>query len=78
MAQIMTVERVILRVVMLKKMHPLFYGGIFHNVSLWEKVYLSPGATCDDVIIGFSHYKVDNMADTLEEDALSLNTKGSF
>lgn len=51
---------------------------LFHNVSLWEKVYLSPGATCDDVIIGFSHYKVDNMADTLEEDALSLNTKGSF
>ena len=63
---------------MLQKMYSLFHGRIFHDVSLGEKVFLGPSATCDHVITGFGHYKVGNTADTLEEDLLSLNTKGSF
>ena len=43
-------------VVMLKKNYPLIYGRLFHNVSLWEKVFLGPVASRDDVIPRFGHY----------------------
>lgn len=33
-----------------------FYRLFFH-ISLWEKVFLGPSASCDIVITWFSHYK---------------------
>ena len=43
-------------VVTLKKMYPLIYRRLFHNVSLWEKVFLGQCASRDVVITQFGHY----------------------
>lgn len=40
-------------VVMLKKLDPCF----FHNISLWGKVFLGPGASREVVMAPFDHYK---------------------
>lgn len=40
---------------MLKEMYPPFYTWVFHNVSLWEKVFLSPSVSRDDIIRWFGH-----------------------
>ena len=43
-------------VVMLRKMYPLIYRRLFHNVSLWEKVFLGQCASRDVVITRFGRY----------------------
>ena len=42
-------------VVTLKKNYLLIYRQLYHNVSLWEKVFLGPIAS-RDVITQFGHY----------------------
>ena len=43
-------------VVTLRKMCPLIYRRLFHNVSLWEKVFLGQCASRDVVITRFGRY----------------------
>lgn len=38
------------------KMYLQFYSQFFHDVSLWDKVFLGPSASCGDVITRFDHY----------------------
>ena len=42
--------------VTLRKMYPLIYRRLFHNVSLWEKVFLGQRASRDVVITWFGRY----------------------
>lgn len=39
-----------------KKMHPSFYCHSFHNVSIWENVFLGPSASRDVVIPWLGYY----------------------
>ena len=56
-AQTLIVKLVILEVVTLKIIYPPLYSPVFHNVSLWEKVFLGHSASREDVITQFSHYE---------------------
>ena len=47
----------VMMLVTLKTMDQSFYRRYFHNVSLWEKVYLGCSASCDDIITGFVYYE---------------------
>ena len=38
-----------MEVVRLKNNYPQGFTDIYHNVSLWEKVFLGPSASRDDV-----------------------------
>ena len=39
------------------KMYPRFYSPFFHNVSLWEEVFLGHNASGDIIITRFGHYE---------------------
>ena len=43
-------------VVTLRKIYPLIYRHLFHNVSLWEKVFLGQCASRDVVITRLGRY----------------------
>ena len=55
MVQTLIVKRVILQGCVAKKYWTLFYRHFFHNVSLWQKVFLGNSASQDDVITQFGH-----------------------
>ena len=49
-----------------EEMYPLIYRRLFHNVSLWEKVFLGPIASRDVIITQFGHYvKLTSKSGTL-------------
>ena len=64
------------RVVTLKKMYPLIYRHLFHNVSLWEKVFLGPIVSRDVVITRFGHYvKLASKPSAVPEGLVTLPTR---